>query len=197
MRSSADAKDNDRGKQSRSGKGNASFCVGAQAHRGTKRGHEEFQEGIELLDSSDRDCMMAKGMSAALIVKLCHDVGNVRCLQDLADLEPEDLDTEDFNDLAPRFKRLVKGWIKEQQQLQEQPVQPVVTAATPIHAITRTDAGSISQVLGGGEASVQLDAAITELFADAQLGAVCEKVCSIFGISRVSDMALLKDIMQN
>eukprot|EP00277_Geminigera_cryophila_P033143 CAMPEP_0173123836 /NCGR_PEP_ID=MMETSP1102-20130122/55260_1 /TAXON_ID=49646 /ORGANISM="Geminigera sp., Strain Caron Lab Isolate" /LENGTH=1918 /DNA_ID=CAMNT_0014031993 /DNA_START=646 /DNA_END=6402 /DNA_ORIENTATION=- len=193
IRSSVDAEDSYKDKQSPSGKDDAAFADGAQAHRGTAKAHGEFQDSMEMLDPSLRDCMTAKGMSAALIVKLCQDLGSVKCLQDLADLEPEDLDTEDFKDIAPRFKRLVKSWIKEQQQLQEQPLQLVVTAMTPIYAAARTDAGSRSQVFAGGAASLRLDAATTELFAGAQLGAVCEKVCAHFGISRVSDIALLED----
>jgi len=41
--------------------------------------------------------------------------------------------------------------------------------------------------------SVLLDSRISNLFADAQLASVCEKVCTFFGIVRVSDMAFLTD----
>jgi len=91
--------------------------------------------------------MEATGMTAALIVKLYQDLGCVTCLAHLADLFVEDLDADDFKYLGPRLKRLIKTWIKKQQQLRKQSLQPV---AADKHVGSNEKKGKYDPKFGSG-----------------------------------------------
>jgi hypothetical protein len=59
------------------------------------------------------------------------DLGNVKSLADLAELESKNLDDELFKSLRPNHKRLVKRWMKEQQELREEGAESSTSATAP------------------------------------------------------------------